>query len=130
MQVSEVGESLYPEICVLLGTVFLVLVLFIDSSRDAWVSAPFKNLFSCVVMDIKREQLLSQVQALATIFYTVLVAIDLEKKQDVVFVNLSVAVILLKELLDLLFDTDLFRLSCTAQLSFGLKRLVFIQVAF
>ena len=95
MQVSEVGESLNPEVCVLLSAVFFVLVLFIDSSRDARVSAPLENLFGCVMMDIKGEQLLSQVQALATIFDAVLIAIYLEKKQDVVFVNLPVAIVFL-----------------------------------
>jgi len=95
LQVSEVGEGLNPEICVLLSTVFFVLVLFIDSSRDARVSAPLENFFGCVMMDIKGEQLLSQVQALATIFNAVLVAVYLEKKQNVVFVNLPVAVVFL-----------------------------------
>jgi hypothetical protein len=47
------------------------------------------------MMDIKSEQFLSQVQALATIFDAVLIAIYLEKKQDVVFVNLPVAIVFL-----------------------------------
>jgi hypothetical protein len=95
LQVSEVGEGLNPEICVLLSAVFLVLILFINSSRDAWVPAPLENLFGCVMMDIKSEQFLSQVQALATIFDAVLIAIYLEKKQDVVFVNLPIAIVFL-----------------------------------
>ena len=66
------------------------------------------------MMDIECEQFLSQVQALATIFDSVLVTVYLEKEQDVVFVDFSVAIVFLQELLYLFLYTNFFSLSNTA----------------
>lgn len=84
--------------------VLFVLVLLVDSAGHAWIPAPLEHLFSFIVMDVEGEQFLAEIKTLATVFDALFVTVDLEQKQDVVFVYLAVAVVFLQKFLDFLFD--------------------------
>lgn len=80
-------------------------------------------------MDVEGEQFLPEIKTLATVFDALFVTVDLEQKQDVVFVYLAVAVVFLQKFLDFLFDLGFQLFLLYIYLSFWVKRLVFIQVA-
>lgn len=102
------------------------------AGSDAWVLTPVKHLFGLIVVDVKRKKLLAKVKALAAVFDTLVILINLEKEQDVVFVDLAVDVVLLKETRDFQFDLlafffDLGRVLVV--LARSLQRLVLVEVA-
>jgi hypothetical protein len=55
-------------------------------------------------MDVERKQLLSQVETLAAVLYTLVVLVDLEQKQNVVLVDFTVHIVFLEEIGDANLD--------------------------
>ena len=92
LNVTEVGQSLDPQIRILLVPV-LLLIRLAHLLVDAWILTPFENFFRLVVVDVECKQFLAQVQALAAVLDTFVVLVDLEQEEHVVLVNLTIAII-------------------------------------
>jgi hypothetical protein len=91
---------LYPQISVLLRAVLLPVQVL----TDTWVAAPLEDFLGLPVVNVEGEQFLAQVQLLAAVSHSVIILIDLEKEEHVVFVHFGAGLVGLQEVVNRLFD--------------------------
>jgi len=87
-----------------LGALTSICSLVCLTGRNPRIFTPLIHLVSLIVMDVERKQLLSQVETLAAVLYTLVVLVDLEQKQNVVLVDFTVHIVFLEEIGDANLD--------------------------